>query len=205
MVKRHSYFVHKVFSYEVPNSWIWIAWRRMKSPTKAKCFVFQLHSKINIFYSHKPSCSISAHYNLVNTPNLLVLKRKLKFLWEKSKSNSYKNITQPSSYHVVSLWCIPNVPSFINFSDKSCDVKSALDIIGGAKSCKPKMKSFKAPKAKSCGGGGGGLLSKGFPSGAGGSGAVSSIFPSGYGFVVLTAVGSVMMVTWKSMKVWNKY
>jgi len=36
------------------------------------------------------------------------------------------------------------------------------------------------------------------PSGGGGA---NLIFPSGYGFVVLTAVGSVMMVTWKSMKV----
>jgi len=30
-----------------------------------------------------------------------------------------------------------------------------------------------------------------------------SIIPSGYGFVVLTAVGSVALITWKSAKVLN--
>jgi len=58
------------------------------------------------------------------------------------------------------------------------------DAVTDAVACAPKIKV----KVKKSGGsavpGGGGLL-----------------FPSGYGFVVLTAVGSIMMVTWKSLKV----
>jgi glutathione S-transferase len=30
---------------------------------------------------------------------------------------------------------------------------------------------------------------------------VTSVFPPGYGFVVLTALGSVMLLTWKAIKV----
>ncbi|CAL8100484.1 unnamed protein product [Orchesella dallaii] len=86
-----------------------------------------------------------------------------------------------------------------------CDVKTSFDA-----AAKPKLKSPKAPKlpraskvapALSVVGNSSGnssVLAKGLVTGTPGA---SSIFPSGYGFVVLTAVGSIMMVTWKSMKV----
>jgi len=59
---------------------------------------------------------------------------------------------------------------------------------------KPKVKIPKMPRL------GKGGLGKGAVAIAAAPG-VTHIFPSGYGFVVLTAVGSIMMVQWKSMKV----
>jgi len=65
--------------------------------------------------------------------------------------------------------------------------------------------SKKVRKASSASSGSPAPLSSGSTSGSSsvpsGGGGANLIFPSGYGFVVLTAVGSVMMVTWKSMKV----
>jgi len=69
----------------------------------------------------------------------------------------------------------------------------AAAVVPKVKRCKPIIKSKFVPSTSA-------LLadSPSVPSGGGGA---NLIFPSGYGFVVLTAVGSVMMVSWKSFKV----
>jgi len=58
-------------------------------------------------------------------------------------------------------------------------VKKATKVISKVKSCGPSALAAAAPKPSF----------------------IINIIPDGYGWVVLTAIGSVMMVTWKAMKV----
>lgn len=113
----------------------------------------------------------------------------------------------------------------------NCEVKKAFEAVRGCPidvTPKPRMKPLIDPRAKACGDGDGGSrfarsaddsfstsgasTSKSSGGEAAGASALAagssvagvggaSIFPSGYGFVVLTAVGSIVMVTWQALKV----